>query len=100
MQYEKKKFDKIRQSYIAAEENLKRQKEASKQNPRNLQLVHCLGCDSHSLQAQEEFDRQKLLYERSGFETIHKLKDVNQRNDFETMEKVHAIILGLKIGGL
>lgn len=38
-------------------------------------------------QAQEEYDKEKINYEKSAFGALAKIKDVNSKNNFETLEK-------------
>jgi hypothetical protein len=58
-------------------ENVKTmQEKGAKLNPKVLQ------------EAQEECNALKYEYEKSGFETMSKLKDTNAKCDFELLEKV------------
>lgn len=70
---EKKKFDKIRQTYESSQELLK---QAQKTKSKNLQQI------------QEEFEIAKQNYERSSYMTLNILVDVNKKNDYLSLERV------------
>eukprot|EP00027_Filamoeba_sp_ATCC50430_P018157 CAMPEP_0168569028 /NCGR_PEP_ID=MMETSP0413-20121227/15907_1 /TAXON_ID=136452 /ORGANISM="Filamoeba nolandi, Strain NC-AS-23-1" /LENGTH=622 /DNA_ID=CAMNT_0008601433 /DNA_START=86 /DNA_END=1954 /DNA_ORIENTATION=+ len=70
---EKKKYDKIRQTYESSLESLK---QAQKQKGKNVS------------QLEEESKKQEETYRAAGFLTLNSLRDVNKKNDFETLEKL------------
>lgn len=65
-QYEKKRFDRIRQNYESAVENLKNSQKTSKANVRALQ------------QEQEEVNRLKVQCEKTAFDTLVSIITFNQ----------------------
>jgi len=69
---EKKRFDKVRQTYESSLEALKRAQQTKSKNLKEIE---------------EEVKQLKVVYEGCTFTTFHSLNDVIKKNDFETLEK-------------